>query len=117
MRVLVCGGRDYRHSGIVDWILDRVHERTPIETLIHGGATGADTLAGEWATKRGVFQVRFPIRKETWHRLGKAAGSMRNQHMLETAKPNLGIAFPGGSGTEDMCTRLRSAKIELMDLR
>lgn len=38
---------------------------------------------------------------------GKRAGMMRNLNMLDVGQPDLTVAFPGGSGTEDMVARSR----------
>ena len=37
-----------------------------------------------------------------WHRLGRKAGPIRNQRMLDEGKPDLVVAFPGGTGTAGM---------------
>jgi hypothetical protein len=37
-----------------------------------------------------------------WERLGRKAGPIRNQRMLEEGKPDLVVAFPGGTGTAGM---------------
>src|SRR5262249_16770583 len=40
-----------------------------------------------------------------WDELGKKAGPLRNQRMLDEGKPDLVVAFPGGGGTKDMVRR------------
>eukprot|EP01037_Dinobryon_pediforme_P021008 gene21008-21762_t len=47
MRVLVCGGRDYTDYLALVSVLD---EHRPITCIIHGGADGADKLAGLYAS-------------------------------------------------------------------
>lgn len=44
MRVLVCGGRDYRNWPAVCEALQRLNTDTPIDLIIHGFASGADSL-------------------------------------------------------------------------
>lgn len=112
MRVLVCGGRDFTNRAYVLLTLDKLHAQRPISDLIHGGASGADALAGEWAAhKRGI---RRYISKPDWDRHGKAAGPIRNAHML-TWKPDLVVAFPGGKGTAHMVKIAREAGIEVIE--
>ena len=49
LRVLVCGGREFRNRSFLFDVLDKFHAATPFDLLIHGGARGADRLAGDWA--------------------------------------------------------------------
>jgi hypothetical protein len=104
MRVLVCGGRDYGGKPIevlkLCSVLDEIHGATPITVLIHGDARGADRLAATWARRSGVSVESY---QAEWNKYGKAAGHIRNVRMLEKGKPELVVAFPGGTGTEDMC--------------
>jgi hypothetical protein len=98
MKILVCGGRDYFDAERIDRILDLVMP----SFVIHGCARGADALAANWAVKRGVPHQCY---KADWHTHGKGAGHIRNRQMLLEGKPQMVIAFPGGSGTADMVGR------------
>jgi predicted Rossmann-fold nucleotide-binding protein len=109
--ILVCGGREYWSDDVVNATLDSQWLLDPADALVHGGCyTGADRLADRWARPRGV-----PVRvyKADWDKHGKAAGPIRNQLMLDTESPRLIIAFPGGSGTADMCRRAERAGVEI----
>ena len=86
--------------------LDRIHGLTPITALIEGGAPGADRAAREWAQEHQVKAVTVPA---LWDLHGKAAGPIRNQRMVDDFKPDLVVAFPGGTGTADMVQRARKA--------
>lgn len=108
MRLLVCGGRDYRDQ-IRAWAaLDRLLAKRPIEVLIHGGATGADTLADEWAQARGIQRRVFAVTRDQWRELGRIAGPLRNSKMLREGEPDGVVAFPGGRGTADMIRQAES---------
>lgn len=118
LRVLVTGGRDYMDRARVFYELDTIHDHRPIEIIIHGGATGADTWAGEWAIDRGVPLSVYPA---TWkipgtNRINRAAGAIRNQRMLDGSQPTFVLAFPGGDGTADMKRRVRTAKIWMREI-
>lgn len=115
MRVLVTGGRKYdNYKKVVD-VLNKVFSSFPSkdDILIHGGATGADTLAHQWAENNKVVTEVYLAQ---WSRFGKRAGPVRNQEMLDKAQPQLVVAFPGGKGTADMVKRAREAGIEVMDV-
>lgn len=114
MRVLVCGGRDYRDRFMVCVTLDNlVDERGEISAIIHGGATGADEWAHEWAVGSWCDVDVYPAE---WQRHGKRAGPIRNARMLAEGKPDLVVAFPGGRGTADMVRRARAAGVEVVEV-
>ncbi|HEY2532204.1 MAG TPA: DUF2493 domain-containing protein [Xanthobacteraceae bacterium] len=102
IRVLVCGGRDYDDELTVYAVLDKLHAEHPFELLMTGGASGADQLAVEWAKQHDVRTKVFVADRNA---IGRKAGPMRNQRMLDEGKPDTVIAFPGGRGTADMVTR------------
>lgn len=95
MRLLVCGGRDYADKKVVYDILLNIQ---PTE-ICQGGATGADFLAKQFAEHWKVPCQEF---KADWKKYGKAAGPIRNKQMLEEFDPDMVVAFPGGSGTQNM---------------
>lgn len=113
-RVLVCGGRDYDDAGYLNRTLDAAHAKEPISIIIHGAYRGADTLARKWANDRGVPHMPFVAQ---WDVLGKAAGPLRNQMMIDYGKPDIVVAFPGGDGTADMIDKAKKAAIKVVDLR
>lgn len=113
MRVLVCGGRDYRDWRALSMTLDAFHTILPITVLIHGGARGADSLAGEWALRRGVDVVVY---RADWAGLGRSAGMVRNRRMLVDGKPDRVVAFPGGRGTANMVQLARDAGVPVQEI-
>ena len=114
LRVLVCGGRDLRDRQLIGGELEQLDiRRGPISVLIHGCATGADSTAEAWARSRNVKTAGF---RADWSQ-GKAGGPIRNSRMLAEGKPDLVIAFPGGSGTADMVRKARAAGVEVIEIR
>lgn len=72
-------------------------------------ARGTDTLAARAAEEFGL--AVHPMAAD-WIRYGHAAGSRRNQAMLDThPRPSLVITFPGGRGTADMVRRAKDAGV------
>ena len=108
MKVLVCGGRDFRSSAQVFQVLEELHATHRFTALMQGGAQGVDTLAGEWAETKPEIQ-RFVCHAD-WTKHGRAAGPIRNAKMLEW-KPDLVIAFPGSRGTENMVEQAKAAGV------
>ena len=129
-RVLVCGGREYgeipvdytwadveramHERAFLDEALSKVHARNPIGFLVSGGARGADRFALLWAGTHGVRGHAEKVCPDEWKRLGKRAGPIRNQRMIDLHKPDVVIAFPGGRGTADMCARATAAGIPVV---
>jgi hypothetical protein len=108
MRLLVCGGRGYADRVRFYSILDELHDQNGFDTVICGGAPGADTLAIEWAHDRDLPAM---VIKAEWKKLGHAAGPIRNQRMLDEGNPCLVVAFPGERGTADMVRRAHAAGV------
>lgn len=108
MKVLVCGGRNYRDYVSLRDMVDRFSPTW----IINGGARGADTLASQYADEKGIpcAVVRAP-----WSTHGPSAGPVRNRWMLDL-EPDWVIAFPGGRGTADMIRAAREKKIPVTDL-
>jgi len=109
--VLVTGGRNYTDLPRVYQTLDKIHEETPISRLVAGDASGADEHALAWAECANVDRKRY---EADWAKYGKAAGPRRNAEMLKSESPQLVVAFPGGSGTADMTTRAKAAKVRVI---
>lgn len=113
MRVLVCGGRDFDDFNSVNEELTYIAGDVGIDLIMHGGATGADRLAGEWADLTNTAKMIFPA---NWGKYRKAAGPLRNQQMLDDGKPDLVVAFPGGAGTADMVRRAKAASVPVKEI-
>lgn len=139
MRVLVCGGRKFGDLKTVKRGTPLWHERVaeyravhraldalfpaaddmetwlppPDTVIISGAASGADTAAVDWAVVNWVSFLEFPA---DWKKLGYAAGPIRNQQMIDEGRPDLVLAFPGGTGTADMVRRARAAGIEVREI-
>lgn len=110
-RVLVCGGRDYGDAARVFSVLDEFHGGSRITAVVTGAAPGADTLAERWARERRIPVERYPA---DWKAHGRAAGPIRNARMLDEARPDAVVAFPGGRGTADMVSRATKADVPVV---
>lgn len=116
MKVLVCGGRQYTDRKKLNETLDTLHDLLTFTQLAHGGASGADYLAGDWAVMR-LGHDNSLVYPADWLHHGNGAGPRRNKRMLDHFKPRLVIAFPGTNGTADMVRRARSAKVPVIEVK
>lgn len=83
-------------------------------TVVHGGASGADTLADIIASNLGFTIERYPAQ---WHRYGKKAGPIRNEEMVARGA-NIVLAFPAAvsPGTKHCMTVARRAGITVVNV-
>ena len=113
MKVIVCGGRDYANFEMLSLVMDELHAKTPISMVIQGGAKGADDLAFRWACR--TKNVSITTHHAEWEKHGRAAGPIRNAHMLQDS-PDLVIAFPGGRGTANMVKQSKAAGVPVIEV-
>lgn len=95
MRVLVCGGRNFKRYDIVKKVLSTLD----ITEICSGHARGADEDGERYAAEFGIPVTVFPAH---WNTYKQSAGAIRNKLMLTEFQPDTVVAFPGGRGTENM---------------
>lgn len=124
MRLLVCGGRDFADADWLAEVLAELHWRETITLLIHGASRGADMLADAWGRDNKILIRPFPAKwddlshpdaviktRRDGTKYDAKAGHRRNQQMLDEGRPHLVVAFPGGTGTDDMMRRANAANV------
>lgn len=121
MRVLVTGSRHHTRESMRDALLEDLERIEAPEgkdlTIIHGGAPGADEIAGEVADEWGANVYRFPAEWDYCASMGqrRMAGPLRNAEMLKTMKPDFVLAYPlpDSKGTWDMVTKAQRAEVDI----
>jgi hypothetical protein len=104
--IIVTGSRDWKNVDVIKTFITLAEQVTSEpRTLIHGGARGADTLTSIIVKERGWKVVCMPAK---FIELGRRAGPMRNQEMINTGQPHVALVFrkSGSSGTSDCLKRL-----------
>lgn len=111
-------------------VLDALEAKIGTFVVINGGGSGADAASTGW-THQAVDRPVPDVYKAAWndlsnpdavvkmHKAGPNAGKKydanagprRNQRMIDEGKPDLVVAFPGGTGTADMIERAERAGI------
>lgn len=132
--VLGTGSRSWRHPLLYDVLTHVVEEMGPF-VLVHGGASGADAMMGDWAgvqpvpsyLKWRIRQVVKSVPPQAW-RQNRRAGHDRNQLMVDMnpvrclgflspcrkamcPQRGMGTVMHGTHGTEDCLRRARRAGI------
>jgi hypothetical protein len=122
---IVCGSRTYADRGKVTEKLRLLAGHGPV-VIIHGDATGADSLAAQVALSYNYTVVPMPYISA----LGKAGGPRRNQHMsvvltaLRAVGYDVGVIafldkpFEESRGTRNMVELARSCgfPVDLVEL-
>jgi hypothetical protein len=115
--LLVCGSRTVTDLKWVRCLAD-TFKYLKVSKVIHGGAKGADTLAGLAAQ---LLKLDEHVFMADWDRHGKAAGPIRNQEMLDEGRPDLVLAlYPDTGitkGTKDMVDRARKAGVKCIEVQ
>lgn len=147
MRILVCGGRNFGHVvrtvgnpdneppetqirlkqyKSIHRILSNLiclHSKNYSETdnwlpsdivIITGAAPGADSAASDFAIISFCQLKEYPA---DWKKYGVRAGFVRNRQMLEEGKPDLVVAFPGGTGTAMMVKLAKAAGVKVLEFK
>ena len=93
MKLAVVGSRSFTDQEKMTEILDIIQEEYGFDTIVSGGADGADKLAEKYAAKRGKQVLTHPIqwgRYEDRHKIALE----RNKRIWDDA--DYGIAFWDG---------------------
>jgi hypothetical protein len=123
-KVLICGGREFADQALFNHTLHclpalisehfKGQRRLDSEyCIIQGEAKGADRMAKVYAKYAGLPCMGF---EANWHYYENAAGPIRNRWMKKFGQPQIGLAFPGGSGTRDMMKALVAAGVPVFDV-
>ena len=108
-RILVCGDRRWIGRALMERVFVHIDKQA---VIIEGECQGADIMARELAKSRGN---RVEPYFAEWRRLGRAAGPLRNQQMIDEGAPDLIIAFHAqlsrSRGTADMIRRAEKAGV------
>jgi len=84
-----------------------------LKAIVHGGARGADKMAGKFARQYGIPEVIVPAQ---WDHYGKSAGPVRNKWMVDIIQVDEVLAFPGGSGTAHMVELAKRLGIKVTEV-
>jgi hypothetical protein len=100
VKILITGSRAWTNKKLIEEILSEYADSRGAAsiTVVHGACpTGADAMADEIALQLGMTIQRYPA---DWTTHGKAAGPIRNQHMVDQgADVCLAFFLPNSRGT------------------
>lgn len=107
MKLAVIGSREFQDKERLFNILDKIDNKHSIKMIVSGGASGADSLAHEWAKENGKPTLIF---YPNWHPKGpggqkmpydKGAGFKRNANIIDFADNVLAFWDGESKGTQN----------------
>jgi hypothetical protein len=109
MKILITGDRNWTNRLEMSKVLSKF---SPGTTIVNGGCRGADKMSTEIGKELGFDVI---IVEADW-RIGRAAGPIRNQKMLDL-KPDIVLAFhenlSESKGTKDMIKKAEKKGYEV----
>lgn len=109
MNLAIIGGRDFNNYNVLATWTQAVFymQHCDAQTIISGGAKGADFLAKKFAENNGLHYIEYPA---AWEKYGKSAGFIRNGAMVDAC--DMVLAFWDGysRGTADTIEKAKRAK-------
>ena len=96
-KCIIAGGREFNDELLLKLWADRI--LAVGDTIISGGARGADRLGEEYADNDGHPLEVYPA---DWDRYGKRAGYLRNEEMAKQADTLLAFWDGESKGTKHM---------------
>ena len=117
MNIIIAGGRDFLNEDMFNLHVGKILQKiyTPLGlTIISGGATGADTMAIDYAI---YHNHNYRVLEANWDKYGLSAGYKRNQKMADVS--TFLIAFWDGisDGTGNMIEIADEMDIETVVVR
>ena len=108
MKYIIAGGRKFCDSVLMNRVLRKLLTRD--DSVIVGGAPGADTLGQDWAD---YHQLDYEVMKANWSKYGKRAGVLRNAEMAEAGDALVAFWDGESKGTRHMIDTALSKGLEV----
>ncbi len=112
MRLIVAGTRTFSDYALLEKILDKIEWE--ITEIVSGCASGADTLAIQYAEHRVIPVKKFPA---DWATHGKRAGPIRNEQMAQYADALICFWDGASKGTKHMIDVAAKHKLKTFTVR
>jgi hypothetical protein len=106
MRWIIAGGRDFDDYELLRKVASKVIR--PGDTVISGGAKGADQLGEQFA---GRNNLKVEVYRAEWDKYGKGAGHRRNHQMSLVADGLIALWDGKSSGTKNMIENAHKARL------
>jgi len=92
MNLAIIGSRDFNNYDLLKQTILSLININDVNSIVSGGANGADKLAEKFAEEFGLQKIIF---KPDWNKFGKSAGIIRNSDIVKNS--DMVIAFWDGN--------------------
>lgn len=115
MKLAIVGSRDYIDYNQMSEFIKSKFDMTEIDTIVSGGARGADALAERFAEENGLKMI---VKKANWDKYGRAAGPIRNKLIIEEADMVAAFPSPKSTGTRNSMSLAKKAgkRLEVLNV-
>lgn len=105
MKYAIVGSRHFNDLNFIKKVFNRLYVLKDGDSFVSGGASGADSLAEDFANEIGL---PIEVIKADWDTYGKAAGPIRNEKIVK--KCDILLAFLDGDVTKGTSSAIELAK-------
>ena len=96
MKLAIVGSRKLNDYNKLCEFINKKYNIAEIDTIVSGGAKGADTLAEKFAADN---NLKLIVKEAQWDLYGRAAGPKRNKLIVEEADCVVAFPTPSSTGT------------------
>ena len=105
LKLAIIGSRSFNDNHKLEIEINELN--LDIDTVVSGGAIGADKLGEEWATNKGL---KVELHLPEWSKYGRSAGIIRNKAIVQSCDFCLAFWDGKSKGTNssiELCMKLR----------
>ena len=96
MKLAIVGSRNFTDYSKMCEFINKKYDLSKIDTIVSGGARGADALAEKFAADN---NLKLIVKEAQWDLYGRAAGPKRNKLIVEEADCVVAFPTPSSTGT------------------
>jgi hypothetical protein len=109
-KLAIVGSRTFRDYRLLESIVLHHFDLSTLREIISGGAIGTDTLAAQFAR---THHIPLTTLLPQWNLHGRAAGIIRNRHIVDAADAVIAFSIQDSPGTQSVINYCRKIKKHL----
>ncbi len=100
INIAIVGSRDFNDYNIFKKKIDPINSKLEglVDTIVSGGARGADTMAEIYAREKKISTIIF---KPDWEKYGNSAGIIRNRIIIKNSDLVIAFLMGDSKGTKN----------------
>ena len=114
VKLAIVGSRKFDNYGCLENEIFARFNLNEIESIVSGGATGADSLAADFSRKFNIPLVEF---LPDWKKYGRAAGNVRNTRIVENSTCMIAFLKGKSIGTLDSIAKAQKKGLNIFIIK